>query len=41
MEGKEAFDHVEYEVRIRQSSVKYPRADKLWNRSWEKVKDSN
>lgn len=39
MEGKEAFGHVEYEVRTKHSSVKYPEADKLWDRSSEKEKD--
>lgn len=43
MDNKEALEHVEYEVRIRQSTLKYkyPRADKLWDRSWDKAKDSN
>lgn len=42
-EDKEALEHVEYEVRIRQSTLKYkyPRADKLWYRSWDKAKDLN
>lgn len=39
LEGKEAFGHVEYEVRTKHSSVKYPEADKLWDRSSEKEKD--
>lgn len=43
LDNKEALEHVEYEVRIRQSTLKYkyPRADKLWDRSWDKAKDSN
>lgn len=41
MEGKEPFGCVEYEVRTRHVSVKYPGADKLWDRSLEKEKDSN
>ena len=43
LEDKEALEHIEYEVRIRQSTLKYkyPRADKLWYRSWDKAKDLN